>query len=425
MAVVRNVLATPSHPLPILTRVVEVPVFTPTGALVTQSGYDPASGLYYSPVDRSLSLSIPVEPSEDEVADACTWIDDLHHEFPFVSPADRTHAVALMVLPFARDLIDGPTPNHLIEAPAPGSGKGLLAETTLSPAVGQRVGMVAEAKDDDEWRKRITARLREGCPVTCFDNLSRPLVSGVVSTALTAMQWEDRLLGKTETLTLPVRTVWVTTANNPVLSLEIARRTIRIRLDPKVDRPFLRHAFEHQDLRGWALAHRPDLIGAVLVLIRAWLAAGRPGPTARPLGSYEQWTTVIGGIVEHAGYKDFLGNQLEFYETVDSEGASWRLFVDRWWEKYREQEVGVSELFPIADEVEGLNLGKGSSDQSRRTALGKQLQKQRERVVGIYRTEHVGEYQHRTLWRLRCVEREMDQSTLREEEVIHVGSLDH
>jgi hypothetical protein len=43
----------------------------------------------------------------------------------------------------------------------------------------------------------------------------------------------DRLLGQTRMLVLPNRATWIATANNPQLSLEIARRCIRIRLDPK------------------------------------------------------------------------------------------------------------------------------------------------------------------------------------------------
>ncbi len=46
--------------------------------------------------------------------------------------ADRAHALALLLLPYARDLIDGPTPNHLAESPEPGSGH-QRRDLSLSP----------------------------------------------------------------------------------------------------------------------------------------------------------------------------------------------------------------------------------------------------------------------------------------------------
>ena len=131
---------------------------------------------------------------------------------------------------------------------------------------GLLVGYARGLYDDDEWRKRITAQLREGHAVILIDNVTRPLDSGVLAAALTATMWTDRLLGKNETVRVPVRCVWLVTANNPVVSTELARRFVRIRLDPKVDRPWQREGFRHADLRGWAVAHRGDLVAAALTL---------------------------------------------------------------------------------------------------------------------------------------------------------------
>jgi hypothetical protein len=84
--------------------------------------------------------------------------------------------------------------------------------------------------------------------VVLVDNVTQTLDSGVFASALTASTWADRILGRSETLQVPLRCVWVTTANNPMLSLEITRRSIRIRLAPKVDEPWLREKFIHPHL---------------------------------------------------------------------------------------------------------------------------------------------------------------------------------
>ncbi len=93
---------------------------------------------------------------------------------------------------------------------------------------------------------RLTARLRGAPEVIVIDNLRARLSSSALASAITGRAWEDRLLGHSTTLLLPVRCVWVATANNPALSEEMARRTVRIALDagvarrPVVDLPKIR-----------------------------------------------------------------------------------------------------------------------------------------------------------------------------------------
>jgi len=405
MDVIRNMLAVPGAdmPLPGLRNIVTTPVLSREGRLVQLPGYDAHSQLLLRPFDSSVDLRVPVAPSSSQIADARACLDEVLCDFPFASDADRCHAVCLLLLPFVRPFIDGPTPLHLFEAPGPGSGKTLLVEAILSVSVGDDVGTIADARDEDEMRKRITARLLEGCPVTLFDNITRPFDSGVVSAALTSTWWEDRRLGKTETVRVPVETVWAMTANNPTMSLELARRTVRCRLDPKLDRPWLREGFRHANLRGWVEQERPALVRAALTLVAAWLQAGRPGPVTRPLGSFEAWSQVIGGIVTHAGYPDFLGNVQALYEVADTDGATWRTFTALWWEAYRDQPTSVKDLFAIAQDLDGLYLGKSATERGQRTALGAQLRKRREQVIGMYRVEDAGTANNAALWRLRRI----------------------
>ena len=178
---------------------------------------------------------------------------------------------------------------------------------------------MVEGRDDEEWRKRITATLRESPAAVLIDNLRRKLDTAALSAAITAPDtWADRLLGTSETVHLPVRCAWIATGNNPALSDEMARRAVRIRLDARVEQPHLREpkAFKHADLSGWAAAHRHELVWAALVLGRAWVAAGRP-PGQRTIGSFESWARVVGGVLETAGIPGFLGNLQELYERVE------------------------------------------------------------------------------------------------------------
>jgi putative DNA primase/helicase len=180
---------------------------------------------------------------------------------------------------------------------------------------------------------------------------------------------------------LQVRCAWLATGNNPTVSTEISRRTVRIRLDARLDRPWLRSGFRHKKLRQWALKHRGELVWAALTMIRAWIATGRPAGE-KSLGMFERWSEVIGGILSVAGVPGFLSNLEEFYEESDAEGASWRTFLAAWWEKYGEKEITVKDLWCIVSEESFLPLGDGT-EQSQRVKLGKMLAERRDRVFDL------------------------------------------
>ena len=181
---------------------------------------------------------------------------ELLGDFPFVSDAERAHALALLLLPLVRGLVDGPTPMHVIDKPAPGTGGSLLAELVVLVATGRRSASMTEGRDEDEWRKRVTAKLLGSPPVFHLDNIRRPLDSAALASALTASSWGDRLLGQSTTVEVPITCTWIATGNNIALSAEMTRRSVRIRIDARTDRPWLRSGFRHADIRKWARERR-------------------------------------------------------------------------------------------------------------------------------------------------------------------------
>ena len=382
IAVVRDVLARADVEYPVLNTIVEAPIFAPDGSLHTTLGYQPASLAYYAPKPGFTVPDVPERPTDADIRRAKNIIEDLIGDFPFVGEAERAHAVGLLLLPFARLLINGPTPLHLIEKPVAGTGATLLVDALLYPATGHPISAMTEGRDEDEWRKRITARLRSGGSAIVIDNLRRPLDSAALASAITAKVWEDRLLGKSEDIRIPVRAAWAATGNNPSLSSELARRTVRIRLDPRCDQPWLRKDFRHPDLRVWMAARRHEIVWGALVLIQSWLAASKPLPDQLPsLGMFESWSSVIGGVLSHVSISGFLSNLEEFYSSTDIEAETIRAFLVSWWDKHEGSAVGVSELFTLCDE-ETLDLGDGN-ERSQKTRLGKKLTELRDRHYGL------------------------------------------
>ncbi len=405
--IARDLLARPEPPLPILTRIVESPIFGHDGVLVTRPGYDRASCVYYAPGNGFTVPDVPRHPTAEDLARARgLLLDDLLVDFPFTGDAERAHTVALLVQPFVRELIPGATPLYLIEKPAPGTGASLLAEVVLFPAIGHPTAAMTEGRDEDEWRKRITSKLLDGPTTVLIDNLRRRLESSALSVAITTPMWEDRRLGYSEIVRLPVRCTWVATGNNPSLSSELTRRTVRIRLDAKQDRPWERSGFKHADLPDWVRTHRHHLVWAALTLGQAWLAAGRPAGE-RTLGGFEEWSRVVGGALRVAGIPGFLENTKDFYEESDAEGAAWRVFIAAWWEQFAGREVGVSDLWwllsPEFGDLIDLPIGDGS-ERSQKSRLGHLLKEMRDRQFGAWRLVRGTEKRGTQRWRLEAAD---------------------
>jgi hypothetical protein len=287
-----------------------------------------------------------------------------------------------MVLPFVRTMIAGPTPNHGVSAPTPGTGKGKLATAALLPALGRMLPATPEIKDEDEMRKQLTAIFLAGQQVIRFDNLQAPMRSPSVSLALTEPVWQDRILGVSSEPAQRVLAIWVMTGNNLSYSQEIARRTVPVLLDlaetvapvtgpdgrlvtgadgrfvtgPQIrwdrvahaERPWQRTGFAHPDLLGWGTQHRGELVAAILTIVRGWLSAGRPPFTGKPLGSFEEWSRVVGGITGYAGCAGFLEGTGELYDSAVSDADEKAAFLERWLAQFGDKPVPVGELTQFA-----------------------------------------------------------------------------
>ncbi len=405
MHVVRDMLVEPEPRLPVLERLVEFPTFEADGTLNLEPGFHAATGTYFAPPPGFTLPPIPEAPTDEDLREARRLIlNELLVDFPFVESADRAHAVQALILPVARRLIAGPTPLVLIEKPTPGTGGTLLAEVLAMPALGHPPAVMTEASDEDEWRKRITAKVLRSPAVILIDNLRERLRSPALAAALTSTTWEDRVLRESRIVRVPIHAVWLATGNNPSLSDEIARRTIRIRLDAQMERPHERTQFLHSDLKGWATEHRGDLLWAITVLVRAWLIAGRPSGS-RSMGTFEAWARVMGGILDLACIPGLLANQRRFVDESTPDSRLWNLIFEQWSRRFGERSVSVSDLFDLI-KSEGLPLElRGHEVHAQKTSLGMTLRQQRDRQYGRYRLEWAGERQGAQRWRLLEVRR--------------------
>jgi hypothetical protein len=375
-AVAEHMVAEPHPRLPWLRRLVRVPIFDSTGTLVMQPGYDAASGLFVA--RRGINIpGVMHAPTAKDVADALDLIYELVEDFPFVDDADRTNAIALLLLPFVRDLIAGPTPLHLLTKPSPGSGGTLLVQALLYPALGERSPTLSMPTSQVEWEYKMTSILMTGPTAIVFDNVRTVLDSDQLASALTAAVWQGRQIKTSNMPRCPITNVWAATGNNVKVSDENARRTLPIRLDAHTDRPFDRTGFRHPNLIAWAHEHRSRLIHAILTLGQAWVAEGMPKGSL-VVGMFEDWSGAMSGIADVIGLPDLRANWTEWNETRPTDENDVRKVLRAWWAEFGARKVKAKDLLPVVGPLLHIDPGGG---QSALTSLGMMLGKWQGRTV--------------------------------------------
>lgn len=373
-------LADPDPRLPQIERLVRAPFWHGEGEVV-QPGYHAPS--------RSYLMGQPHKRSPvDGVGDAVDlllgeWLGD----FPFASDADRAHALAALLTPIVRAEIDGPCPLVMIEAPERRTGKTLLMELLTEVSSGQTPNPAGWAHDDEERRKTWSMLVRRGEAVICVDNVSGRMDDDPLCRILTSGALMERLLGTQDAIDVPARSVWMATGNNALMSQDLIGRSIRVRLDSQTDTPEARQEFRIADIKAWTRARVDLLRSAALELVAAWHRQGRPYSGAR-LGKFEGWSRVVGGILEVAGVRGFLGNRAEQADAADPERAEWRSLLEVWMgPEKRGQAMQAGEIARMAVEA-GLLLavvGDGN-DVSRARRMGQALVARRGRVTRVGET---------------------------------------
>jgi len=342
--------AVQSLPLPRLERIVHAPYFGQQRTLHKDPGYSQEHATLYVQNGKPFTVpEIPLCPTEEHIKIAKSWISEVLIDFPFVGSRqgadvwmnpERTNAIALMIEPFIRSWFPK-TPLYMIEAPTEGTGKGLLADACLFPALGKEPIKTTAPVREEEWEKRITALLSCLPSVIYFDNVITELHSQYLCKALTSNEDHGRKLQTSEMVTYPNRATWIATGNNPRLSREMIRRTIRIRLTAFCEKPSARNGFHHAPLLEWMSSHRPELVWSILVLIQNYISQGSPRPkTPITVGSFEEWAYCLQGILECNGIWGFYQNHDELEKANDGGSDSIKPLIETW----------LAMIEPISDE---------------------------------------------------------------------------
>jgi hypothetical protein len=330
---------------PVLDALVEAPTLRSDGSILTQPGYDAASHLYLIPSPGLENIEVPDEPCRDHIDVALDLIRDVIADFPFIDQSSRANAIGAILTSVCRHIITGPVPLALFDATTQGTGKTLLAEVISIILTGCSANLMSAPIDPEEWRKQLTSILIEAPPLVVIDNVTGTLNSGDLAKVITSEIHRDRILGKSETVSVPVRCSWIATGNNLQLGGDMARRCYWIRMEPECSDPFHRTGFKHERLKQYLIDHRRDILIALLTLARAWFAAGQPKSSVLPVGGFERWSEVISGILQYAGIESFLGNSEKLFEDSAIEHIEWETFLDAIERTFQDDPFTISDLW--------------------------------------------------------------------------------
>ncbi|HOR29663.1 MAG TPA: toprim domain-containing protein, partial [Candidatus Sumerlaeota bacterium] len=380
------------------------PCITESGQIVGAAGYDPATGLYLTDAPR---LTVPSNPTADDVRSARVLLDDLFADFPFELACHRSAALAPLLTMLARPAIRGPAPLFPVDAPTQGTGKSLLVHTVFAVLTGTHAPLQPWPGSEEETQKVVTSIVRAGRPAVVFDNAQRPVGGASLALVLTATTYQDRILGQSElTPALPVRTVFFVTGNGLRFDRDCERRVIPVRLVPMLERPEERTGFRHPRLLAYAADHRPALLSAGLTILRGWWAAGCPDQHLPAFGSYEVWSGIVRNALVWAGWPDPFEAKVMLQAGNDSEVEPIRAVLALLREidpsGYGVTAAEILEAAARDDAGEAaqsiLALGRRRGDKPSALTLGQRLGRHRDRIIGGYRLRRLEKSMRGVLW---------------------------
>lgn len=307
---------------------------------------------------------------------------DLLIDFPWTNEASRQNFIGLLITILVRAALRGNVPLHLIQSTVERTGKTKLVDEIIGILfLGGQVPAMQFAGSDEERDKRILSVLMLGLPIIHLDNLGEWLDSPALASTITAAVYSGRVLGSSTIANVPNLACWVATGNNVAMSGELAKRTVLISLQPKDADPHLRTEFVHQRIDEYVRANRDAILGTLIGMVRAWVDAGCPAGSLR-VGGFEDWSAVVGGIMAHAGYTEWMQNYAAWTGAADVEGADMIRFMEDW----QTRGGGTSKVSDLRKRATDLGLferrlGRATTERGQDTAFAMLLRRYLKRAV--------------------------------------------
>lgn len=335
--------------------IISLPVMRLDGTIVDVPGYDPQTQLLYDAEPGNEGCNVIMNPTRTDISDALFRLWQPFSEFPFASDASRGSVLAAILTTAVRASLPI-APGYIINAPAYGTGKTLLA-SAISLLTGKDPSVVSWPKTNEEQGKLLGSILRTGCEALILDNLTGNLEGADLSAIITTPAWEARILGKSETMTVSTNTMLFATGNNVYAVQDTGRRFCTIRINAVTEHPELRE-FDFsptERIRSNIKQFRTD----ALTVLRGFVSAGLPKLTNTALGSFNDWDRIVRNCIcwliaekmAPVAMADPIASQRENSE-VDPDRQKICMLVNAWFEVYGCRPISAADLKRFYDSGE-------------------------------------------------------------------------
>jgi hypothetical protein len=258
------------------------------------------------------TIELP-ELTKDNARAALKRIETWLEEFP-LDEANRTAAVALLMLSAMRASLDI-APGFVISKPSYGSGASTLTDLTSIVHSGRRAPVLSMTANEEENRKIIEGELHSGASFLNLDNLPEgvPFESALLGQVCSEQSGKVRIMGKNnQQPEVPFGRMVILNGNNVTGGRDLARRTLNVRLDPKMSNPEDRK-FKRTSLLDDAIRERESILTDLFTIAAAYVACGARAKV-KPLATYDEFRERIAAPLVWLGRPDVV-------ETVSTKVA--------------------------------------------------------------------------------------------------------
>lgn len=269
-AMVTRILELPNSAAPVVKGVAVHPMVLPSGSILDRDGLHEGTRL----VLKGAAIGGCRVYSQTEAREAVGRLrETVLDGFEFASELDADVALAMLFTGVQRKRMDQ-APAFMVLAAAQSSGKTTLARRIHLLLTGRDMPVLVMPREETEIEKRLFALLSASPTMLTFDNVADGYFfrSSALAAVLTAPVWESRVLGVSETKTVPTAALFAMTGNNLQMGRDELTRWATIRLAPKGPSPEKRQ-FRHMVVPH-ALESRARVLRDVVGVIAGWLSSG-------------------------------------------------------------------------------------------------------------------------------------------------------
>lgn len=297
-----------------LRKISQTPILLADATIVSEPGYHADSRVWID--TRGVNFIDPAAAKPKLSAAECRRLIEANiypfvSEYPFLREMAGQHwyetgafAVVLSALMSIDDRHNLPAvPMHCVSAPLQSCGKTRLVEAICASCSGNQPTIVTY-DGAEEFGKHLPVLLGKGDSAICLDNVIMPVNNAKLAALLTQeYAFNNRILGKSEDVTLENVSVLFATGVNLQLSGDMPTRCLLIRIEPEDERPEQRRFPFDQVERAKKLF--PQAVMAIKAMLRAHQLHGFPGTkTLKNASRFPTWDKRVRAAIIWAGYAD-------------------------------------------------------------------------------------------------------------------------